>query len=244
VKILLVSDDLDELDVTAYMLRREQFAVVHASDTTGALRRFRLERPDLVVIDIATARGGIDTLRQIRSDGQTPVLVIAGRGDREELFRYFELGADDFVTKPYVLRELALRIRAILRRAGRATLSDPESAIEVGDLRLDPKTQEVRCGARDIRLTPTEFRILYRLAKNAEHVVPADRLRSYVWGHHGGAANSLRSHICHLRKKLMLDGTPSGSIASIPAVGYVLRSTARAGATGSTRPPQSAVAAS
>src|SRR2546428_157142 len=123
-KVLLVEDDLDQLDITAYMLRRERLTVVEASDGAQALRRFKAERPDLVVV----------------------------------------------------------------------------------------------------RLTPTEFRIFYTLAKNAGHVVPANRLFAYVWGGEGGAANSLRSHICHLRKKLGLDGGARGSIASVPAVGYVFRS--------------------
>lgn len=223
-KVLLVDDDLDELDITAYMLRRERFAVVEASDGAEGLRRFKIERPDLVVVSLALPLpGGVEVLRQIRAESHTPVLVMTGRNDEQDVFRCFELGADDFITKPYVFRELALRIRAILRRAGGSIREEPVAPLELGDLRLDPETHEVTRGSFDFPLTPTEFRIFYTLAKNAEHVVPANRLLMYVSSTQGGAANSLRSHICHLRKKLALDGGARGSIASVPGVGYVFR---------------------
>jgi DNA-binding response OmpR family regulator len=228
-KVLLVEDDLDQLDITAYMLRREQFAVLEASDGGQALRRFKSERPDLVVVNLALGPpGGVEVLRQIRAEDHTPVLVVTGRSEKEEILSCFELGADDFITKPYVFRELTLRIRAILKRASGSTAENkkPESRLELGDLRIDPETHEVARGSYVIRLTPTEFRIFYTLIRNAEHVVPTSRMFAYVWGNEGGAANSLRSHVCHLRKKLGLDGGARGSIASVPAVGYVFRASA------------------
>ena len=226
-KVLLVDDDLGELDVAAYVLRRDGFAVVEASDGPEALRRFRLEPPDLVVVSLELPfSGGVDVLRQIRAENRTPVLVVVGRNDRQDVLRCFEFGADDFITRPYASRELALRIRAILGRAAGSFRQKPEVSLELGDLRLDPETHEVARGSFEIRLTPTEFRIFYALVKNAGHVVPANRLLTYVSGSQGGAANSLRSHICHLRKKLALDGGARGSIASVPAVGYVFRAPA------------------
>jgi DNA-binding response OmpR family regulator len=227
VRVLLVENDLDQLDITAYMLRRERFVVVEASDGTQALRRFKSERPDLVVVNLALpAPGGIELLRQIRAENHTPVLVVTGPNDRQDTIQCFELGADDFITKPYVFRELTLRMRAILRRAQSTVREETELRLEQGDLRLDPEVHEVERSSHVIRLTPTEFRIFYTLVKNAEHVVPTSRLFTYVWGNEGGAANSLRSHICHVRKKLGLDGGARGSIASVPAVGYVFRASA------------------
>jgi len=223
-KVLLVEADLDQRDITAYMLRRERFAVVEASDGTQALRRFKIERPDLVVVNLALPPpGGVEVLRQIRAEDRTPVLVVTGRNHKDDVFRCFELGADDFITKPYVFRELTLRIRAILKRAGGTVRETTQDRLELGDLRLDPETHEVTGDSFVIRLTPKEFRIFYTLAKSAGRVVPAGQLFTYVWGNDGGAANSLRSHICHLRKKLGLDGGVRGSIASVPAVGYVFR---------------------
>jgi two-component system OmpR family response regulator len=223
-KVLIVEDDRDQLDITAHMLRRERFAVIEAGDAAQAFRRFRAERPDFVLVNLALAPpGAFELLSLIRRDGQTPVLVVTGPNDRQATFRCFELGADDFITTPYVFKELTLRIRAILRRANSVTREETMPRLDLDDVHLDPETHEVQRGSLVIRLTPTEFRIFYSLVKNAEHVVPANRLLAYVWGSDGGAANSLRSHICHLRKKLGLDGGARGSIASVPAVGYVFR---------------------
>lgn len=223
-KVLLVEDDLDQLDIVAHMLRRERFAVIEASDGAQALRRFKTERPDLVVLNLALPPpDGAEVLRLIRAEDQTPVVVVRGPNDRKDTFRCFELGADDCLTKPYELKELTLRIRAILRRAHGVVREETERRLELADLRLNPEAHEVERGPFGTRLTPTEFRIFYTLAKNAGHVVPASRLFTDVWGNEGGAANSLRSHICHLRKKLGLDGGAGGSIASVPGVGYVFR---------------------
>jgi two-component system OmpR family response regulator len=227
-KVLLAEQERDQLDVTAYMLRRERFVVVEASDAEQALRRFKIERPDVVVVTLELPPpGGLEVLRRIRAEDRTPVLVVTGHSDREDISRCFELGADDFIAKPYVYTELTLRIRALLGRAGGPVREGPE-ALELDDLRLDPETHEVARGSDVVRLTPTEFRIFYTLVKHAGRVVPATRLFAYVWGSEGGAANSLRSHICHLRKKVGLDGGANGSIASVPAVGYVFQTSARA----------------
>lgn len=233
-KVLLVEDDLDQLDITAYMLRRERFGVVEASDAEQALRRFKIERPDLVVVELGLPPpGGIEVLRRIRSESQTPVLVITGRNDRPEILRCLELGADDFITKPFIFKELTLRVRAILRRASGPVRIATESPLELGDLRLDPEVHEVTQGPLVTRLTPTEYRIFHALVESAGHVVPTDRLFGYVLGGEVSSANSLRSHICHLRKKLRLDGDGRGSIASVPAVGYIFRTTPRNGAVSS-----------
>jgi len=231
-KVLLVEDDLDQLDIAAHKLRRERFVVIEASDGAQALRRFKAERPDLVVVNLALPPpDGFDVLRSIRAEDQTPVLVVGGPSGRSDAYRCFDLGADDFMTKPYEFKELTLRIRAILRRSRVAVQEQTEPPLELADLRLDPEGHEVEQGSVVTRLTPTEFRIFYTLVKNAGHVVPANRLFTYVWGNDGGAANSLRSHICHLRKKLGLDGGARGSIVSVPAVGYVFRTSSPHAAT-------------
>jgi DNA-binding response OmpR family regulator len=223
-KVLLVEDDLDQLDITAHMLRRENFAVVEASDGAQAFRRFKTERPDLVVLDLGLpAPHGLELLRAIRGEDQTPVLAVSGPTDRQEALRCFEFGADDCIIRPFEFRELTFRIRAILRRSHGPLQEKNEQQLEVGGLRLDSEAHEVQRGLSVTRLTPTEFRIFYTLVKNAGHVVHSGRLFANVWGNEGGAANSLRSHICHLRKKLGLDGGSGGSIASVPGVGYVFR---------------------
>src|SRR2546428_4984834 len=225
IKILLVEDDPNLLDLTAYVLRRERYVVVEASDGAQALRRWKADRPDLVVLDLSLpSLDGFEVLRRIREDDETPILVITGRKDAQDVLRAFNLGTDDFVPKPFEFRELAARIRAILRRSRVSTRDDAEPRVEVDGLSLDPEVYEVSWRNLCVRLTRTEFRILYLLTTNAGHVVPSSRLYTYVWGSDGGDANALRSHISHLRRKLEeIGGEAPGQITSVPAVGYVFR---------------------
>jgi DNA-binding response OmpR family regulator len=229
IKILLVEDDPDILDLTAYVLRRERFVVIEASDGAQALRRWKVDRPDLVIMDLGLpSLDGFEVLRRIRDEDQTPVLVITGRKDAHDILRVFNLGSDDFVPKPFEYRELVARVRAILRRAQIAKTDAAEPTVQLDGLTLDPVSYEVVWRKEIVRLTPTEFRILYLLVTNAGHVVPASRLYTYVWGSDGADANALRSHMSHLRRKLEIGGTPPGTITSIPAVGYVFKRTPQA----------------
>src|SRR5438309_2672709 len=229
IKILLVEDDAEMLDLTAYVLRRERFVVVEASDGAMALRRWKADRPELAVLDLGLA--GLDefeVLRRMREDDETtPVLVLTARSQAQDILRCFNLGTDDCLPKPFEFRELTARLRAILRRVRGKDQTDSEPRVEIDGLSLDPEAYEVTWRDSWIRLTPTEFRILYLLATNAGRVVPASRLFTYVWGSEGGDANALRSHISHLRRKLEeIGGDVPGEITSVPAVGYIFRGSA------------------
>jgi DNA-binding response OmpR family regulator len=229
IKILLAEDDAEMLDLTAYVLRRERFVVIEASDGAMALRRWKADRPDLVVLDLGLPGvDGFEVLRRMREEDEaTPVLILTARKDAHDILRCFNLGTDDFLPKPFEFRELVARIRAILRRARVSVQGNPEPRLEMDGLSLDPEAYEVTWRDRWVRLTPTEFRILYLLATNPGHVVPASRLYTYVWGSEGGDANALRSHISHLRRKLEeIGGEAPGQITSVPAVGYVFRRSA------------------
>src|SRR5207245_2120759 len=163
-----------------------------------------------------------------RAQGETPpVLILTARRDAQDLLRCVNLGSDDFLPKPFEFREMAARMRAILKRARVTDRGTSEARVQIDGLSLDPEAYEVTWHDRWIRLTPTEFRILYLLATNAGRVVPASRLFTYVWGSEGGDANALRSHISHLRRKLEeIGGDVPGEITSVPAVGYIFRGSA------------------
>jgi DNA-binding response OmpR family regulator len=227
IKILLVEDEPDILDLTAYVLRRERFVVIEATDGAQALRRWKTDRPDLVILDLGLpGLDGFEVLRRIRAEDETPILIVTGRKDVQDILRSFSLGSDDFVRKPFEFREVIARVRAILRRARGTQAEAPTPSLQLDGLSLDPETYEVAWREQSVRLTPTEFRILYLLATNVGHVVPASRLYTYVWGSDGADANALRSHMSHLRRKLEIGGASPGTITSIPAVGYLFRRTA------------------
>jgi DNA-binding response OmpR family regulator len=224
IKILLVEDDPDALDLASYVLRRERFVVLEASDGAQALRRWKADRPDLVILDLGVpSLDGFEVLRRIRNEDQTPVLVLTGRRDAHDVLRTFNLGTDDFMPKPYQFPELVARVRALLRRAKAAPAETAEPKVQVEGLTLDPETYEVTWKDSTVRLTPTEFRILYLLVTNAGHVVPASRLYTYVWGSDGADANALRSHMSHLRRKIEGLSESPGTISAVPAVGYAFR---------------------
>ena len=224
IKILVVEDDPDLLDLTAYVLRRDRFVVLEARDGTEALRRWGTDRPDLVLLDLGLPGiDGFEVLRQIREQDKTPVLVLSGRTESRDVMRTYNLGTDDFLAKPFEFRELTARIRAILRRVQGSAYDETEAPVEVGGLRLVPEDFEVTWRKEAVRLTRTEFRILYLLAANAGHPVAARRLYTYVRGSAGADANALRTHISHIRSKLARSGPGLGEIASVPGVGYVFR---------------------
>lgn len=223
-KILLIEDDADLLDLTAYTLRREQWSVIEASDAVHAIHRWRTARPDVVLVDLSLPRGdGFEILKKIREVDSTPAIVVTASTKEQDLLRAFEAGADDFITKPFSSRELVVRIRAIVRRSGTHLGEMGQPTLEVGDLRLDPELHEIRRGDRVVRLTPIEFRIFHLLAINAGRVVTNSRLLSYVWGPDGGDGNALRAHVCHIRAKLELSKSGGASITGVPLVGYCFR---------------------
>ena len=223
VKILLVDDDVEDLDVTAFALRRNGFAVTEALGEAQALRQLGLEKPAAIVISLELAPSGdFEMIRRLRTLTDVPVLVTVARGNRDAALRAIDLGASDFITKPYSYDEIRLRLHLLVGRA-RGSARAPEVTLRIGEFSLDPGAYTAAHGAFEVRLTPTEFRICYALVRNAERIVPIARLSSFVGGAGSGATNSLRSHICHLRRKLALDGGRHGSITCVPSVGYVFR---------------------
>jgi DNA-binding response OmpR family regulator len=222
-KILLADDDLDILDVTSYALRREGFHVSVAADGLKAMRAWQTENPDVVLLDVRMPKlNGFELLRTIRQQSETPIIIVTARSNDDDVVRGLRLGADDYVTKPFSTRQLAERIRSVVRRAHNA-LPPAATELESGGLLLDLESHAVRRGALTVRLTPTEFRILHLLMLNAGRVVPSYRLVEKAWGYDGGDSRMLKTHISNLRKKLRLRPDEPGYIQSVPTVGYQLQ---------------------
>ena len=220
-KVLLVDRDLDLLDVTAYALRRDGFDVVTAVDGLQALQRWQAHGADVVVLDLDLPRlSGFEVCRQIREAGPTPVILLSASYTEEEVIQGFRLGADDFVRKPFSLRQLAMRIRAISRRMTGAGAIEPVRELRIGDLRLDQESHEIHTGGSRVRLTPIEFRLLQVLATNEGRVISTSRLADHAWGYAGGDATLLKAHISHVRRKLRSVGSTLVDIRAVPSVGY------------------------
>src|SRR6266545_1732953 len=220
-KALVVDDDVDLLDLTTYALRREGYTVLPAVDGAHALQRFENEAPDIILLDANLPRlNGFEVCRRIRQQSETPIIMLTARDDEEDVVRSLQLGADDYVTKPFSAKQLAARMKAILRRAAVDRFDQAVNCVEAGDLRLELTSHEVTRRGEPVELTAIEFRVVFLLAANMGRVIPYARLVEYAWGYDGGDASLLKTHVCHIREKLGMPlGTRTG-IKSVAGVGY------------------------
>ncbi len=222
-KILLVDDDRDHLDVLAHGLRRQGYDVLTASDGEQALARWQMERPNLVLLDVSLPKmHGFEVCRRIRQAGDTPIILLTGRREEADVVQGLRLGADDYVAKPVSINLLVARVEAVLRRYQQERAERASREVRVGDLHVDTDRRQVTMAGRPVALTKVEFRLLEVLALNAGRVVPYARLIQHVWGYDEGSSKLLKPHVSNLRRKLGLaDGAPGG-IRSIAGVGYSL----------------------
>jgi two-component system, OmpR family, response regulator MprA len=219
-RVLVVEDDADIADVLRRSLRNEGYEVRTSADGVEALDVAAGFIPDLVVLDLGLPRlDGIEVCRQLRADGDVPILMRTARAETEDRVAGLDSGADDYLVKPFERRELLARIRALLRRR------PPRGAasLEVGDLKLNPDTREVTRGQREIELTNREFELLEYLMRNHRLVVSRERLLDDVWGYDPMAAtNTIDVFISNLRRKLE-DGGDSRLLHTKRGAGYVLK---------------------
>lgn len=221
-KVLLVDDDVDLIDVTTYALRREGYSVLVANDGQQALSRWEADEPDVVILDAGLPKlNGFEVCRRIRQDSKTPIIMLSAATDEQDKIRGLHLGADDYVTKPFSPKELAARTKAVLRRCQMYSYTHPVSTLALGDLTLDLQSYEVAKAGQLVQLTPLEFRTLHILAMNEGRVVPYSWMLQYAWGYDSGDASLLKTHICHIRRKLGLGDGP-GEIRAVSGVGYRL----------------------
>ena len=222
-KVLIVEDDVDLLDLTTYALRREGYEVVAAVDGQQGLARWEAERPDLVLLDgNLPGLNGFEVCRRIRQAGATPIIMLTARDQEEDIVRGLQLGADDYVTKPFSAKQLGARMKAVLRRSQADPYTQAASVVRAGDLVLDLQSHEATKGGRAVQLTPLEFKLLYMLALNEGRVIPYSRLVEYAWGFDGGDANLLKTHLSHVRDKLGVGRDAPGGIKAVVGVGYSL----------------------
>jgi DNA-binding response OmpR family regulator len=221
VKILIADDDKDLLALIGFTLTQAGYVVIKASDGPGATRAFQAEVPDLVILDInMPGASGFDVCAAIRHQSRVPVMMLTARGEEEDLVKALELGADDYLTKPFSPRTLLARVKALLRRAGIET-STPLAA---GRVQLDVDEHTVQIGdGTPVRLTKLELRLLQMLVANAGHTVSSDRLLMQVWGHKGSGDRQLLKQLVHrLRHKIETDPAVPQLLQTAPGAGYKL----------------------
>jgi two-component system response regulator RegX3 len=223
--VLLVEDEHSFVEALTVGLKREGFRVQVAKDGSEALDMFDAVRPDLVLLDVMLPKiSGIDVCRELRRRSQVPIIMVTAKGSEIDTVVGLEVGADDYVTKPYRLRELVARMRAVLRRRASETTvvhrSDGE-ALQVGDVILDSERHEVEVRGVPVRLPLKEFELLEILLANAGRVLPRETLIDRVWGaDYVGDTKTLDVHIKRLRAKVEEDPSNPTRIVTIRGLGY------------------------
>jgi DNA-binding response OmpR family regulator len=221
VKVLIVEDDLALSDVLAFTLRHAGFETITAHNGLDGLALWQTEGPDLVVLDLnLPGLDGLAVCRRIRAEAQTPIVILSVRGSESEVVQGLELGADDYIVKPFSPRELVARLRAVARRSRQV----PDGgALAIAGLVLDRTRNEVSCdGGEAIRLTPLEAGLLEVLMLNAGRVLSSDALVTAVWGIEAGDRAMLKQLVYRLRAKIEPDPAQPRFVETVPGVGYGL----------------------
>lgn len=221
--ILIVEDEESYQDALNIGLSVEGFVVISATNIVEARELLSTAKPDLVLLDVMLPDGsGIDYCRELHDTTRIPVIMVTARSSEIDVVLGLEIGAADYVTKPYRLRELVARMRAVMRRAPLHDASDDEfEAVEVGEVRLDPARREVTVNGEVITLARKEFELLEQLIVNAGRVLTRERLIDEVWGSdYVGDTKTLDVHIRRLRTKVDVDQSKPSRITAIRGVGY------------------------
>jgi DNA-binding response OmpR family regulator len=220
--ILLVDDDAALLEVMTIVLSSEGYRVVTATDGAEALREVERNRLDLVVLDVMLPRiSGFEVLKKIREKSDVPVVMLTAKGQSVDKVVGLELGADDYITKPFDTKELLARIRAILRRFGRQEGKSQEGILRLGPLELDPNGYTVTKDGEPLELTPTEFKILALLMRRPGRAFTRTQISEAVsTGSHYLASRYIDVHISRLRAKVEHEPKEPRIIQTVPSVGY------------------------
>jgi len=217
--VVLIDDDESFSDTIALMLETEGFSVVQARDGRGGLDRVLTVKPDIVLVDLRLpGLGGMDLCKRLRSSNiKTPIIVLSGIGDEIDKVLLLEIGADDYIVKPFGLRELLARIRAVLRR----TTPEVPKTISFGETEVDLERRAVRRAGRELKFTPSEYKLLAYFLENVDRVLTRDMILNSVWGYDCFPnTRTVDVHVVKLRQKLEADPNAPRHFITVHGVGY------------------------
>ncbi|RBP39210.1 response regulator transcription factor [Garciella nitratireducens] len=223
-KILIIEDEQHIQELLTYNLQQREYKVVNLLDGTRAIETIEREKPDLILLDIMLpGKDGIEICKELKRKRETeniPIIMLTARGEEFDKVLGLEIGADDYITKPFSIKELIARVRAILRRMSSKT-TYPKTILQIGDIIIDNERYEVFKNNKRIELTLKEFELLKLLAENKGKVLTREFLLNKIWGYeYGGETRTVDVHIRHLRKKLEDDDKEPRYIETIRGVGY------------------------
>jgi DNA-binding response OmpR family regulator len=222
--VLLVEDEASLISSLSYYLRKNGFSVVSASNGIAGLHAARSEHPDVIVLDLMLpGMDGLEVCRRVRAESDVPILMLTARTEEMDRVVGLEVGADDYLTKPFSMRELTARLRALLRRSVRRDESEHPPAIVVDAIEIDPRGRTVRHHGREVALKPKEFDLLCFLARNPDQVFTRPQLLERVWGYDFlGGSRTVDVHVRWLREKIEDDPAVPRHIVTARGVGYKL----------------------
>jgi DNA-binding response OmpR family regulator len=225
-RILLVDDEQSIQTLLSYPLRKDGYHVTSALDGSEALQRFEEGRFDLVILDLMLPRmGGVEVCRELRSRSQVPIIMLTAKGSETDKVAGLEVGADDYITKPFSMREFRSRVKAALRRSRMVEMaSNGDGAIETGELTIDFDRRMVTLAGEEVKVTYVEFEILGALARSPGRVLTRETLLEHVWGDSDYRdPRTVDVHIRHLREKLESDPKEPAYLFTVRGVGYRFR---------------------
>jgi phosphate regulon transcriptional regulator PhoB len=228
-KILLIEDDKDIVELVKYNLEKDGFNVAASADGATGLAQLRKSPPDLLLLDLMLPKvSGLEICKEVRKDvslNRLPVLILTAKGEEADRVVGLELGADDYVTKPFSPRELVARVKALLRRSEPATA--PEKPIEIGVLRIDPAAYRVTRAGKPVPMSTLEFRLLYFLAARPNRVFTRDQLLDGVWGTERFVTpRSVDVYVRRLREKIETEPQHPAYMKTIRGAGYIFETRA------------------
>ena len=220
-KALVVEDDRILADIIGFTFKREGYEVIFAEDGESALLRWTYENPDLIILDVNIPKlDGFTVCRRIREKADTPIILLTVRDEEEDIVRGLDLGADDYITKPFSPGQFVARVRAVLRRSRQNV---PASSRQVGQIRLNLDRHELIIGdGMPIQLTALEYRLIDCLMVNAGQIVTSEIIIDHIWGPLGGDMDMLRQLVHRLRLKMEPDPSNPVQIKNVPGMGYEL----------------------